>query len=185
MAMPKTAVHKNDFSVSRQYNVGLPWQLPDVDTETVTETMEHLANNYLWRSVDARYSGHTFVSLCRRERVHSRSHREIKGQITDIAQPFALDHVIQQFLRILVPGLLPGESIDGPLKLIKSEVVDAVYVPGSQSERCDPARQWCCCNHYDVRRTTFAIAEEVQCFGSCVLTPVAAERIFARHTGME
>lgn len=60
MLMPKTAVYKNHALAARKYEVRLPGQIPRVQPETVTHTMNKAAHDALGCGILAAYAAHIF-----------------------------------------------------------------------------------------------------------------------------
>ncbi len=61
--MPKTAVYEDDFTMSRQHQVGLTREIFAVESKTIAERVDNLANYYFRLSVltsNARHDHATF-----------------------------------------------------------------------------------------------------------------------------
>ena len=59
-------------------------------------------------------------------------------------------------------------------QFVKGEVVDAVDVAGTESDRGEPAGERFGSDDGDVRETSFAIPDQIEGLGAGVLSPIAA-----------
>ncbi len=72
MSMPKTAIHKDDCPVTRQYYIGRPREPPVVDPETEPLRVKEPADSYLRPGILTLYRRHASAPLLRG---HSISHK--------------------------------------------------------------------------------------------------------------
>jgi len=96
--------------------------------------------------------------------------RQVKRQIAYVAQSTATDHRFEHF-QLIFAAITRSACL---LQFRKCEVIHAVDVACAKCERSDThgKRLGGYCNN--VRQGAFAIADQIERFGACVLGPVTA-----------
>lgn len=82
---------------------------------------------------------------------------EVERKIGNVFEAFAVDHDVEKFFCVVIVRV--GDGLE---KFVEGEVIDAVDVSCSESQRCDSAGQRFSGYDGDVRQATFAVADEIQ-----------------------